>query len=257
MPATDGIPQATSPLALKLPPVVGQILFASTIPALALGFFILMRRASGALTSSLPPTDLIATATILGIWAAAVRLFATPHSNRLSTLCLPLGIILLFAIACSYPGDRIVDWLTWSVAVAPILFIHLRVSTGTPPRGPLSHAQSLPVAPTPDIESESQQILQQLTRLRDADGRESIHGTLIAEFAPGERKTTLFVAFCPPFEYLPEVEVEITDDSSTDVKLVQVLHNGVELEVRLPQPASSPTSITVELFAAESQSSGR
>jgi hypothetical protein len=61
----------------------------------------------------------------------------------------------------------------------------------------------------------------------------------------------LFVAFCPPFEFLPEVEAEIADDSPADVKLTQVLHNGAQLEVRLPHPAPVATSVTVELFAAE------
>jgi hypothetical protein len=101
------------------------------------------------------------------------------------------------------------------------------------------------------VDSTECHILQQLTRVRDANGRECIHGNLAAEFASGERQTALYIAFCPPFEYLPDVEAEIANDVQAEVKLVQVLHNGAQLEVRLPQPASSPTSITIALFAAE------
>ena len=49
---------------------------------------------------------------------------------------------------------------------------------------------------------------------------------------------TLYVAFCPPFERLPQVEVEVADDSDANVKFAQVLHNGAQLEVRLAQPAT-------------------
>jgi hypothetical protein len=93
--------------------------------------------------------------------------------------------------------------------------------------------------------------LQQLTRYRSPDGTHSIHGTLLAEFEPGERSTTIHAAFCPPFEVLPEVEVEVTDDSFATVKLTQLLHNGVEIDVRLPQPATGAQHVTIEMMAAE------
>ena len=74
-------------------------------------------------------------------------------------------------------------------------------------------------------------------------------GTLLAEFAPGERTTTLYVAFCPPFERLPRVEVE----SSADVKTVQVLHQGAQFEIRRSGPANSPASASIEFFATDAE----
>lgn len=97
--------------------------------------------------------------------------------------------------------------------------------------------------------------LQQLTRYRAADGTLSIHGTLVAEFAPGERSTTLYVAFCPPFERLPTVEAEVIDDASASVKLIQLLHNGAQIDVRLPQPAQEKQTVTVEMVATDSTNS--
>jgi hypothetical protein len=93
--------------------------------------------------------------------------------------------------------------------------------------------------------------IQQLTRYRHADGTQTILGTLLAEFASGDRSTTLHIAFCPPFDRLPTVEAEAVDDSPASVNVTQLLHNGVQLEVRLPTPATAPHSTTIELFASD------
>jgi hypothetical protein len=97
--------------------------------------------------------------------------------------------------------------------------------------------------------------IQQLTRYRHADGTQTILGTLLAEFAPGDRSTTLHVAFCPPFDRLPTVEAEAVDDTPATVNVTQLLHNGVQLEVRLPAPAAGPQSAAIELFASDAQTS--
>jgi hypothetical protein len=93
--------------------------------------------------------------------------------------------------------------------------------------------------------------IQQLTRYRTAGGAHSIHGTLLAELEPGERSTTIHIAFCPPFDRLPAVEAEAIDDSSATVKLSQVLHNGVQIDVRLAEPADEKYCITIEMTATD------
>jgi hypothetical protein len=93
--------------------------------------------------------------------------------------------------------------------------------------------------------------LQQITRYRSPDGSHAIHATLLAEFAPGDRSATLYIAFCPPFERLPTVEVEPAEDADATVKVTQLLHNGAELEVRLANAPDEKQSVTVELFATE------
>lgn len=93
--------------------------------------------------------------------------------------------------------------------------------------------------------------LQQLTRFRAPNGSHSIHATLLAEFEPGERCTTLHAAFCPPFERLPTVDAEPVDDSDATVNVSQLLHNGIQLEVRLPQPADEKQSVTIALVASD------
>jgi hypothetical protein len=112
------------------------------------------------------------------------------------------------------------------------------------------------VADVTDLETDgdSEKVLQNLTRVRTAEGHEAIRGTLLAEFQPGERQTTLHIAFCPPFERLPEVEANVADDSDADVKLTQVFHHGAQFELRLPEPVSEYANVEIELFAIDAQS---
>ena len=95
--------------------------------------------------------------------------------------------------------------------------------------------------------------LQRIVRFRTTNGAHYIHATLLAEFDPGDRVATLNVAFCPPFERLPEAEVEIDGDSSATVKLAQILHNGAQLEVRLLQASDETQRIAVELYATDAE----
>jgi len=108
-------------------------------------------------------------------------------------------------------------------------------------------------APPANGDATTEQVLQRLTRVRTVDGHEAISGTLLAEFAPGERNATLHVAFCPPFETLPNLEAQIADDSEASVKVTQVLHNGAQLEVRLPEPADETIAVEVEFFATDAE----
>jgi hypothetical protein len=73
----------------------------------------------------------------------------------------------------------------------------------------------------------------------------------MAEFARGQRSTSLYVGFCPPFTQLPQVEAQLADDGDAVVQLTQVLHQGAQLEVRLPRSAAAPVTATIELFATD------
>lgn len=84
-----------------------------------------------------------------------------------------------------------------------------------------------------------------------ADGREAVHGMIVAEFAPSERFATMHIAFCPPFERMPQVETEVVEGPDARIKIVQALHNGVQLDVQLPQVAAKSEKVSIELLAAE------
>jgi hypothetical protein len=156
----------------------------------------------------------------------------------------------VFAVACSYPGSRFVDWLIWSAAsaaaFAPSIIQRLRSNEAPNPT-------SIRVADVVDLDADgdAEKVLQNLTRVRTAAGHDAIRGTLIAEFEPGARQTTLHIAFCPPFERLPEIDANLVDDSDAELKLTQAFHHGAQFEVRLPEEAEEIMSVELEFYATD------
>lgn len=211
---------------------------ASLALVLAIGGFLVVRRFAGAFDASLAPLPLAATAAALILWAYAIRLrlrFAPCNWAAIAALA-------LFAVACSYPGARWVDRGVWAGAFAAYWFLPARRSSTS-----IEYEN-----PIKDSNGEDGVMLQQVSRSRTADGREIVHGTLVAEFGPGERSTMLHAAFCPPFEQMPYVDAEAIDGEPCDVKIEQVLHQGARFEVRLSRASTAPQRVTVE-FAATSE----
>lgn len=256
MPTTDGIwrTRIGRDFARRWPVV--PVLVASVLLFLALALCLELRRFSGALVEPLSLAPLLATAVITLVWAWSIRwLWATlpadrplfAKAERLLFVWTPLVAMALVAVACSYPGRRWIDWAIWLPALAAAWY-GPRMRTG-------SNAVAIDstTVETQPPATGTQQMLQQLTRFRMADGREAVHGMLVAEFAPSERIATLHVAFCPPFERLPQVEAEAVEGPDASIKIVQVLHNGVRLDAQLSQVAANRESVTIELLAAESE----
>jgi hypothetical protein len=242
---------------------VARIAAVSTCVALTIAGFLLTRRVAGAFSTPLPISRLLATAVLVVTWAVVVRELSSRSSLYIT---LAVIVLLVFALACSYPGTRVIDWLVWPAAMfaavwsppqlkSPFRILPLQLKEGRGEGESPGIKVSLP-CPLPEglgVETSGEQLLQQLTRIRAEDGHEAIRGVLVGEFARGERQATLYTAFCPPFERLPRVDVNVADDSDATVKLAQVLHNGAQLDVRLPHPADKTTSIAIEFFAADAE----
>lgn len=209
----------------------------------------------GAITAPLPATTLIVTAIVVLAWVWAVqftwarpalsRSFIPRKAETLATRWGPPIVLLLLAAACSYPGGRIVDWIVW-LAVIAAYWMLLRWRRQPARRSSPATVHSAAEPPSHDNEL----VLQQLSRFRTADGHDVVRGMLVAEFAPGERTVTLHAAFCPPFERLPHVEAE-ADETAATIRVSQVLHNGVRLEVRLAKPSDVQRHVCIELAASE------
>lgn len=231
-----------------------QIVTATVIFALAVGLFLLQRCFAGGLSTPLPAPQLIATGALAAAWAVAVRKLSrtTPALTALAFVA-----ILLIALACSYPGVRIIDWLVWPAAMFAAALFPLTLRLAAPGHhAVVGEARRTDGLPTPNsLDAEPEQVLQQITRVRNADGTEAIRATLLGEFDTGDRQTTLYIAFCPPFERLPQVEANLNDDLEATVKLTQVLHNGAQIEVRLAEPAEEFSRVAIELFATDSSPS--
>jgi hypothetical protein len=229
----DGIWRAARPGAWR------SFSVGSTFVVLTLGMFLVARRAMGDVTSPLPLALLILTAAILVAWGCLMRLGAGSLRASLLSFWLPAIAILLFAIGLSYPGARVADWCVWLAAYATLVL------------GPRWLAKTRHRIPAVARKRRGHRLIQDLQRYRTAEGRDVVRGTLAAEFPPGKRSETLWVSFCPPFEFLPQVTVHATGDATASVKVAQILHNGAQLEVRLSPLASCPPVATIELVAAE------
>lgn len=226
---------------------VSATIVASLAIGMALSLLLLVRRFAGALTEPLPPAALIGTASVVLAWASAVRITSRALARPVAAW-LPAIALAAFAIACSYPGSRVVDWLVWpAVFVAYGCVVRIRIRSA-----------NTKLTATPQFEPRisladggtNEQVVQRLTRARTPDGADVLYGDLVAEFAPGERSVTLHAAFCPPFERLPRVEAEVADDVAANVKVSQVLHNGVGLEIRRLNPAGAKCRTCVTLVAS-------
>jgi hypothetical protein len=220
---------------------VPLLLIASVIFAWAIGLFLLARRVAGALSEP-PPLQLFATVAGLVAWLFIVRILSERHKT-LSWATLPT--LVLFAVACSTPANRLVDWIAWLPALALVIAWGL-----VERRAKWQPRERMSLAPTKEIAG-GELVLQQLTRVRTPEGKEAIRGILTASFSPGERQTTVYVGFCPPFEVLPEMEASAESELEADVKLMQVLHNGAQIDVRLGEPAEETIAVAVAILAIE------
>lgn len=94
-----------------------------------------------------------------------------------------------------------------------------------------------------------QPIDQQLVRFTAQDGSDWIQGRARAHFSTGQRISHIHVAFCPPLETTPAVEIEPPARDDLRVELGQSLPYGMRLDLRLTRPAQQDESFLVEFSA--------
>jgi hypothetical protein len=223
----------------------------------AIGLLLVTRRAAGAVTAELGAWSLLASlmlavAVVFGGRIAWRQFSATRFDSALAWG--GTASIILLCVGCAWPNTESYWWLLWLPFVGTDhfsrrQFLKSAASRSARPRGPKAEAIAAPNFE--DGESDGD-VLQTIVRSRDADGVESIRGTLRAEFAAGQRHATLFVGFCPPLARLPDIEVEVVDGPDATVKVVQALAHGVQLELRLAEPAEEACFATVEICATPS-----
>ncbi|HEY5310932.1 MAG TPA: hypothetical protein VIK18_00385 [Pirellulales bacterium] len=90
-------------------------------------------------------------------------------------------------------------------------------------------------------------IVQQARRDRRGDGRECVVGRMRVDLAAGQRVAQVHVAFCPPLERVPAIELRQTSGPAARLKLGQALAYGARFELKLPEPG--PASVVLEYTA--------
>jgi hypothetical protein len=88
-------------------------------------------------------------------------------------------------------------------------------------------------------------VTQQITRSRNDNGADIVSGVIRADFAPGERTTSLHLAFCPPLDDEPEVTVHQLEGPAVAINVRQTETFGTRLELRLTAPPRRHESIVV------------
>jgi hypothetical protein len=237
---------------------VRRAVFSATIALAGIGLLVLTRRLAGALRTDLPTAPLLAALALASVIVFAGRAIwrrcCTARELDVVLVWSGTAALVLLCIGCAPPRVDAFGWLLWLPVIATDFVSRRRLfarQTETPryenPQftvvlhpEPLIHERKL------DLEGA---VLQELTRVSDGAGIESVRGTLRADFAVGQRHATLYAGFCPPLAATPDVEFEAVDGPDAVVKLVQALPQGIELELRLPEPADESCSVTVEIVA--------
>jgi hypothetical protein len=96
------------------------------------------------------------------------------------------------------------------------------------------------------------EVLQQLTRSRTADGGDLLSGWLRVDLAAGQRTANLHVAFCPPFARAPRVSVQQIDGPEARVKTVQTLPYGVRFDLKVADEGPEASTLLLQFAAAVS-----
>lgn len=255
----DDLAGLIRPLSISLSPSVGLWLGGGIAAALLLvGLTLLVRGAAGAFDAPLPTLLLLATglAAVLAAVAArfAWRFARVPVGDRRPMalhVSLSAGLLLLGA-GVTLPGGTV---------AALLLFWTLLLAEEAAAWRGILRRQSLPgVAArtvrtaSPSAKSTEEESWQQVTRGRSADGRQTAHGWLRAEFAAGQRTAVAHVAICPPLPNVPGVTFRQTAGPEARVKAAQVLPYGIRFEIKLPTASERARQVRIEFTAEGSPS---
>jgi len=234
------------------------------------------RRLAGALAAPLAPAPLCAFAVMAVATAIAVRLawrFGAKAGPRRPVdrlvVAMPSVGLLAGTFALSLPGTSmaglVASWglvaaeecWTWASPAWRRLAGHrARPSLAKPsrrdeaaqefaaPAVPIAAASVSPADPP------GEEITQQLTRSRTAEGDETLTGWLRVALAPGQRTTNVHLAFCPPFSRNPQVAVTQMAGPPVRIKTVQVLPYAARVDLKLTSSCPSETSVLLH-FSAE------
>lgn len=236
---------------------------------------LISRRAAGSLAIPLPAAALAATGVVAAVAAAASRWLAFDAESSIKLTAarrwmvfIPTVAKIALAAAVSLPNSSPVGLtMLWIAVTAEEVWFWRRsrrlhglpnierFRLPTPRSGRVREDRVEPQKPhsATTLPPPSNDVVQRLIRTRSAAGIDRIEGWLKATAQPGERTFSLHVAFCPPFERVPQFTAIQSSGPPARVRPVQLLPYGIRLEVKLSEPRGDRSAIVVE-FSAESES---
>ena len=204
-----------------------------------------------------------------------LRISARPWVTRRywsdrAIVVLPSIFLLLIAMALSYNAPA---WLSliWGVVFAAEGIAWYGTSTNRTEREPRRSDRTdsprqpgVPTAPEHhvrlrlpyDVNKSAEleaHMTQSILRSRGDDGAEAIHAQLRAEFAARERTQSLHLAFCPPLNTVPTVQLEQLSGPRASLKVAQIQSFGTRIDLRLLGESDEACSVVVRVTAREAQ----
>lgn len=235
---------------------------------LGISLLIVTRRLLGAISEELPRDTMLMTAVVTAAVLASCRIawrrsfpLQIDHEEQLFDQIIGWGsslALILLAVGCCYPAYHNSDWMIWlPLLIADQFWRQSFFDAGYPTVNStfedLEEEPQLdlvrPNAKKPIFYHEQEDIVQQLFRVREDNGQEVIYGTLRADFQPEQRTAVVHVGFCPPLDYVPEIEAESLPGQTTRIKVVQAFSHGVRLDIRLPAPAKESCHVWIDMAA--------
>jgi hypothetical protein len=234
---------------------------AATLWLLVVSSWLLMRWTVGAFQLPLTPLQLCLSAFGSSGLAAAVgaSLDACAWTQRASwrrlvSVVLSISLVALAVALCIPGSSRLGLAILWaSVAMTDIWLLLKVLRHDARGKHELHGKLDSPVGLHPSNENSetdplSDYIDQRLTCGRDDTGRPFVQGVARARMSAGERMTHLHIAFCPPFELTPEVEVEQVSGPAADVRVGLTLPQGVRFDVKRLATADPDGSVVLAFY---------
>jgi hypothetical protein len=89
-------------------------------------------------------------------------------------------------------------------------------------------------------------VVQQQTRSRDDAGAEQISGWQRVTLAAGAQSAAAHIAFCPPLERAPQLEVHQLAGPDAQIKVAVSQPFGARFDIRLSKPAAEASELLIE-----------
>jgi hypothetical protein len=241
-----------------------QPAIAASLAFFALAILLLVRRATGAIHEPLPTPGILFAGIILCSLAAAAHWSSHWVPVKISfTFITKLALTFsLFAVGAtlSLPGTSSAGLiLFWAILILEegwvwqTCLFRVTKKSNTTHQTPTCVAPAIPLlSPLEATETvPPEEVTQQLTRSKAADGTDEFAGWLRVLFASNQRTRVVHLAFCPPFQRVPELHVEQLDGPEVRIKTAQVLPYGARIDLKLSSSGESSVSVLLRFFAHE------
>ncbi|MBL8827940.1 MAG: hypothetical protein JNM18_13265 [Planctomycetaceae bacterium] len=226
----------------------------------AVALTLAVRRAAGAFSRPLPSV-------ILAVIGACVTLLIVSSRAALPTTlagrALPswLGATIGLALAVRGTSATGLVWLLIGVVAEALwhwrsVFTERDAVNSTLAEPPPLLAPVVSVAEVADDATAGDEILdlrQNLRRGVTADGVDVLIGEVQAVFAIEQRIETVHLAFCPPFERTPTLDLEQVEGPEARIEVGQLVPYGARLELKLSQPGPARVTIALSIRATSDE----